>query len=125
MSSRAALAAIDIIEIEKLPQRAAKLGKQIDARFEKMCKSIKQIGDVRGQGLVYGIEMVSDRRKKTPDKELTKRIVNEAFQRGLCLIAPIGLYGNVIRIAPPLVMTEAQLAEGLDILEAAMKAAVA
>ena len=67
---------------------------------------------------------VSDRRKKTPDKELTKRIVDEAFQRGLCLIAPIGLYGNVIRIAPPLVMTEAQLNEGLDILEAAMKAAV-
>jgi len=122
MSSRAALAAIEIIEREKLPQRAAKLGKQIDARFESMCKRHKAIGDVRGQGLVYGIEMVSDRRKKTPDKELTKRVVWEAYQRGLCLIAPIGLYGNVIRIAPPLVITEAQLDEGLDIFEEALAA---
>ena len=125
MSSRAARAAIEIIERERLHERAAALGKQMGDRFAQMMKRIKAIGDVRGQGLVYGIELVVDRKKKTPAKALTKRVILEAYQRGLCLIAPIGMFGNVIRIAPPLVITEAQMHEGLDILEAAMKAAVA
>ena len=59
----------------------------------------------------------------TLDKAMTKQVILEAYQRGLCLIAPIGMYGNVIRIAPPLVISEDQMHEGLDILEAAMKAA--
>jgi 4-aminobutyrate aminotransferase len=124
MSCRAALAAIDIIESERLHERAADLGAQMGERFAKMQKRIRQIGDVRGQGLVFGIEMVADRKTKAPDKALTKRIVHEAYLRGLCLIAPIGMYGNVIRIAPPLVITAEQMHEGLDVLEAAMKAAV-
>jgi 4-aminobutyrate aminotransferase len=124
MSCRAALAAIDIIERERLHERAADLGAQMGERFARMQKRIKPIGDVRGQGLVFGIEMVEDRKSKAPAKALTKRIVREAYLRGLCLIAPIGMYGNVIRLAPPLVITETQLHEGLDILEAAMKAAV-
>ena len=123
LSSRAALAAIDIIERERLPERAAALGERMAERFAKMQRKIKQIGDVRGQGLVFGIEMVSDRRTKEPAKALTKRIIYEAYLRGLCLIAPIGMYGNVIRIAPPLVITAEQMEEGMDILEAAMKAA--
>lgn len=125
MSCRAALAAIDIIERERLHERAAELGVQMAERFAKMQKIIRQIGDVRGQGLVFGIEMVEDRKTKAPARELTKRVVYEAYLRGLCLIAPIGMYGNVIRIAPPLVITAEQMHEGLDILEAAMKAAVA
>ena len=52
-------------------------------------------------------------------------VLVEAYQRGLCLIAPIGMFGNVIRIAPPLVIEEAQMHEGLDILDEAMKAATA
>ena len=123
-SSRAALAAIEIIEKNKLHRRAARLGKQMAERFDKLQRKIKQIGDVRGQGLVFGIEMVEDRRSKAPAKDLCKRIVHEAYLRGLCLIAPIGMFGNVIRIAPPLIMTEQQMMEGMDILEAAMKAAV-
>jgi len=123
LSSRAALAAIDIIERERLPERAAALGERMAERFAKMKRKVKQIGDVRGQGLVFGIEIVSDRRTKLPAKALTKRIVHQAYLRGLCLIAPIGMYGNVIRIAPPLVITAEQMEEGMDILEEAMRAA--
>jgi 4-aminobutyrate aminotransferase len=124
LSSRAALAAIDIIERERLPERADELGRLMGERLAKMQRKIKQIGDVRGQGLVFGIELVTDRKTKEPAKAFTQRVVREAYQRGLCLIAPIGMYGNVIRIAPPLVITAEEMEEGLDILEAAMKAAV-
>ncbi|MGQ9730605.1 MAG: aspartate aminotransferase family protein [Candidatus Zipacnadales bacterium] len=125
MSSRAALAAIEIIERERLPERAAELGEQMGKRFRALQRKVKQIGDVRGQGLVYGIEMVEDRKTKAPAPALTKRIVHEAYLRGLCLIAPIGMYGNVIRIAPPLVITKEQMEEGMDLLEQAMLAAIA
>ncbi len=123
LSSRAALAAIGIIERERLAERAAVLGERMGGRFAKMQRRVRQIGDVRGQGLVFGIEIVSDRKTKAPAKELTKRIIHEAYLRGLCLIAPIGMYGNVIRIAPPLVITAEQMEEGMDIIEEAMKAA--
>jgi 4-aminobutyrate aminotransferase/(S)-3-amino-2-methylpropionate transaminase len=78
---------------------------------------------VRGMGLVWGLEMVRDRTSKEPDRDLTRAVIHEAFQRGLAVIAPIGMLGNVIRVAPPLVMTEAEANESLDIFEAALKAA--
>ncbi len=125
LSARAALAAIEIIEREGLVQNSARVGAVMMTRLQQMVEDLEQFGDVRGQGLVLGIEIVEDKKSKTPAKELTRRIVHEAYRRGLCLIAPIGMYGNVIRVAPPLVITEAQAQEGLDILEAAARAAIA
>ena len=104
---------------------AAELGEHMGRRFGALKRKVKRIGDVRGQGLVYGIEMVEDRRTKEPAKALTKRIVHEAYLRGLCLIAPIGMFGNVVRIAPPLVISRQQIDEGIDLLEQAMLAATA
>ena len=85
----------------------------------------EQLGDVRGQGLVLGLEIVKDRASKEADRELARRIVEECMQRGLVLIAPIGMYGNVLRVAPPLVISEAEVQESLGIFEEALGVACA
>jgi 4-aminobutyrate aminotransferase-like enzyme len=125
VSARAALTAIDIIERERLVENSAKLGRLIMDELDRLRADVEQIGDVRGMGLAIGVEMVADEANRAPAPELTRRVVEEAFHRGLCMIAPIGMHGNVIRIAPPLVITERQVRVGLEILEAAVRAAVA
>ncbi len=124
ISSAAALAAIDIIEEEHLVENAAKMGKLFEKRFVKMQESFPQLGDIRVLGLMGGLEFVKDPESREPAPELTRQIVWECFQRGLICIAPIGLYSNVIRVAPPLVITEEQANESLDIFEEAMHAAL-
>jgi len=118
----AALASIEIIEREKLAERAARLGEMMMARFEAMKECFEPLGDVRGMGLAIGLEMVTDKHTRTPDPGATKRLVKECWQRGLLLIAPIGFYGNVIRIAPPLTIEEELLWKGVDIIEDALSA---
>ncbi len=88
--------------------------------FNEMKDKVEQLGDVRGQGLVLGLEMVTDKKSKTPEPELARRVVYEAYQRGLTMIAPIGMFGNVIRVAPPLVITREEVEESLDIFEASL-----
>lgn len=123
LSCAAGLAALDIIEREELVERAARIGGMLGRRFEEMQAEVAQLGDVRGMGMVWGLEMVADKASKEPAPRLTRAVVEEAYQRGLALIAPIGMYGNVIRVAPPLVMDEAEAEESLDIFEASLKAA--
>jgi len=67
---------------------------------------------------------VKDPETKEPDPDLARRVVYECFQRGLICIAPIGMYHNVVRVAPPLVITEEQAHETLDLFETALHAAV-
>lgn len=123
LSCAAALAAIDIIEREGLVANAARIGELFGRRFEEMKSRYEQLGDVRGMGLVWGLEIVTDKRSKEPAPKLARAIVEEAYQRGLAMIAPIGMYGNVLRVAPPLVITNAQAYESLDIFETALAAA--
>lgn len=120
LCSRGSLTAIQIIEEEKLADRSAALGKLMLDRLNEMKSKYEAIGDVRGMGLAIGVEIVKDKKSKLPDAELTRRITQEAFKRGLILIAPIGFYGNVIRIAPPLVIPEELVNKGLDILDEVM-----
>jgi 4-aminobutyrate aminotransferase len=117
LCSRAALTAIEIIEEERLGDKADKLGRLMLDRLNEMKAKYEVVGDVRGMGLAVGIELVKDKKSKAPDAELTRRITQEAFKKGLILIAPIGFYGNVIRIAPPLVIPEELMIKGLDIVE--------
>ncbi len=124
MSSRAALTAINIIQEENLVDNAAKMGTIFQERFEAIQKKHEQLGDIRGMGLVFGLEMVKDAKTKEPDANLTRRIIEEAYQRGLCVIAPIGLFKNVVRVAPPLIITEEQVHESMDIFDAAFEAAL-
>lgn len=125
LSCQAALAAIDIIQKEKLVENSARLGEVMMQAFREMQDRYEQLGDVRGQGLVLGLELVKDKASKEPDRELSRRVVEECWKRGLVLIAPIGMYGNVLRVAPPLVITEAEVQESLGIFEAALEAACA
>jgi len=121
LCSRAALAAIEIIEEERLCDKAAELGKLMLDRLNEMKARYEMIGDVRGMGLAVGVEIVKDKKSKTPDAEMTRRITQEAFKKGLILIAPIGFYGNVIRIAPPLVIPKDLMMKALDIIEEAIR----
>ncbi len=117
LCSRMALKNIEIIEEENLVENAAKLGDYMMTRFKKMEKEIECLGEARGMGLAIGLEIVKSKRTKEPDPERAKEIVQRCYERGLLLIAPIGLYGNVLRISPPLVITEEEAKLGLDILE--------
>lgn len=117
LSSRIALENIRIIEDEGLVENSARLGEVSKQRFDAMAQKYKCLGQARGMGLVWGLEIVSH--GKEPDAQTAKAIVKEAWKHGLLMIAPVGHYGNVLRLAPPLVINEQELNEGYHILEAA------
>jgi 4-aminobutyrate aminotransferase-like enzyme len=121
----AALESIAIIERERLCERVARLGPSLGERLRALQERHPCIGEVRGLGFVWGLEVVTDPRSRNPDAPRAQRIVNEACRRGLLLIAPIGFHGNVIRLAPPLTMEEDHLWMACQILEAAVEASAA
>ena len=117
----ATLAVLDVIEEEKLLDRAVAVGNVMKQRLKKIMASASHVGDVRGKGLVMGIEIVEDKEGKAPAPELCKKIVLECASRGL-LVGIVGIYGNVIRVAPPLVITDGEVEESLDIMEEVLTA---
>jgi len=120
VSCAAALAALDFIEREDLPGRAARIGARALERFQAMRTRYELIGDARGLGAMVAIELVRDRPSRAPAKEATNRVARLAFERGLILITA-GTHGNIIRTLMPLVITDAELEEGMDILESAVR----
>ena len=124
MGARVALENIDVILEERLSENAAAMGEAMLGRLQALERRFECIGDVRGLGLVFGIEIVKSKAGREPDAELTKRIVDEASRLGLLLIAPIGFYGNVLRLAPPLVITEREAVLGVDLLADAIAQAI-
>jgi 4-aminobutyrate aminotransferase/(S)-3-amino-2-methylpropionate transaminase len=116
----AGLKVIEIMERDNFTEKAQKIGKIIRARFNLMAEKYSIIGDVRGRGAMRAFELVKDRKNKVPAKEETKTVIKEAYKNGLILLSA-GLYGNVIRILVPLVVTEEQLNAGLDIIENAVE----
>jgi 4-aminobutyrate aminotransferase / (S)-3-amino-2-methylpropionate transaminase / 5-aminovalerate transaminase len=112
----AALEVIRTIEEEGLVERAQKIGKVFQERFEPLLAKYEVIGEVRSLGAMCALEFVKDSISKEPNKELVQEIIQKAHQSGL-LIMSAGLYGNIIRLLTPLVTTDEQLAEGLDVLE--------
>lgn len=125
MCSRVALENIDVIIEEQLSDNAAAVGDAMLRRFQALQTQFECIGDVRGLGLVFGLEMVKSKDTREPDAEVTRHIIEAAYRRGLLLIAPIGFYSNVVRIAPPLVITEQEALAGVDILAEAIAEATA
>ncbi len=123
LGCEAALAVLDIIEEEGLNERSDVLGEIVRARFEKLSESYDVIGDIRGLGSMCAVELVKDRVKKEPNKELTQKVVQEANKRGLLLLSA-GVYGNVLRFLMPIVITDEQLEEGLQIVEESLAASV-
>jgi 4-aminobutyrate aminotransferase/(S)-3-amino-2-methylpropionate transaminase len=115
----AALAVFDLYEKGDLLRRAAALGAKLEARFAAMQERHPAIGDARGLGAMRALELVRDRATKEPDKERTAAAVKRAYERGLLLISA-GTHGNVLRILVPLVVSDDELDEGLEVLEDAL-----
>jgi len=116
LSSAGALAVFDIIEKEGLVGKAAKNGAYLKAKLLALKDKYKRIGDVRGLGLVYGIELVLDRATKAPAPDLARDVVLRCVDRGL-MVGKLGLHGNVIRVAPPLVITPGLIDRSVGILD--------
>jgi len=113
----AALAVFDVIESEKLTDKARRIGEIMLPRLRELQKEHDCIGDVRGRGAMIAIELVKPGSKE-PDPELAARLAGKCHAQGL-LVLTAGTYGNVLRFLPPLVIPEHLLNEGLDILAAA------
>ncbi|HEY2798143.1 MAG TPA: 4-aminobutyrate--2-oxoglutarate transaminase [Thermoanaerobaculia bacterium] len=120
VSCAAALAAVDYIERNRLWERAEAIGRVVEQRFQCFLERFPFVGDARGLGAMRALELVRDKKSKEPDKERTDRVLRGACERGLLLVTA-GTYGNVIRTLMPLVITDGELTEGLDVLEKALE----
>lgn len=109
----AALATMEIIEREAMAN-AATVGAAALARLHTWVRQHEIVGDVRGRGLMIGVEIVEDKQSRKPGSLMRERIVDLAFERGLMLL---GCGENTIRICPPLVVTQDETDVALDILE--------
>jgi 4-aminobutyrate aminotransferase/(S)-3-amino-2-methylpropionate transaminase len=115
----AALAVLEIMEEEHLTSRAAALGERMLTRFRRWQARSPLVGDVRGLGAMVAVELVRDRVTKEPAPRETVEIIRRAMARGV-LVLRAGIYNNVIRILVPLVITESQLDQALEVLEDAL-----
>src|SRR6185369_12203397 len=104
VSCAAALANIAVLEDEKLCENAAARGEEITGRLRKLQEQSKLIGDVRGLGLMIGVELVRDRKTKEPADKEAKAIRAALREKGV-LVGVGGAYGNVVRFQPPLSIT--------------------
>lgn len=120
----AANAVFDVIESEKLIERAKGLAEILLPRMKAWQERFDAIGDVRGVGSMLAIELVQSRETKEPAPDLATRVIEESLQRGLLLLKA-GLYGNCVRVLTPLVITDDELNEALDVWEEALAAALA
>lgn len=111
----AALATIKLMKAENMNAKATHIGDTIMTRIKEFMKQCPSIGDIRGVGAMIGIEFVKDSNPNQPDSELCHKIVRACADRGLILLSA-GTHKNVIRILSPLVITDNQLNQGLDIL---------
>jgi 4-aminobutyrate aminotransferase len=114
VTARAALTTIEIIEDEGLVANAAKVGAAALIRLHDMKSRHEIIGDVRGVGLLLGIELVSDRATKTPANAEADKVMYRALENGLSFKTT---FGNVLTLTPPMIVTEEQMDRALDIVD--------
>jgi 4-aminobutyrate aminotransferase/(S)-3-amino-2-methylpropionate transaminase len=112
----AALKVIEIIERDHLAERAAAIGRKIK---ERLAHSAGFVAEVRGLGAMIGMEIVKDKKTLEPDPEMARKIVQKCYERGVIILTS-GAEGNVIRLLPPLVITDVQLDEALDVMESVL-----
>lgn len=110
---------LDIMKEEKLVENSAKIGAYMKEKLQAIAAKNKYLGDVRGMGLVMGLEFVKDKVSKEPAKELIRPFIDACAANGL-LVGSVGVYGNVIRVAPPLVITREIADESLACMEKAL-----
>lgn len=117
----AAIANIDVLLEEHLIDRSRDLGNWLLESLQPLAERFPSIGDIRGRGLMVGLELVEDKQTKKPAAGLATRVRKEARERGV-LLGVGGFYGNVVRVQPPLVIDEAQLELAVEVLDAALLA---
>ncbi len=122
VSMAAALATIEVIEEERLLVNVETVGAHLRGRLGELAEKHRAIGDVRGMGLMQAIELVRDRRTKEPDAAVTARFL-EATRRAGLLIGKGGLYGNSVRIAPPMTATKNDVDEAAKLMDCALSEA--
>jgi 4-aminobutyrate aminotransferase-like enzyme len=119
ISMTAVDATLDVMERENTPKRSAERGRQLRTALDGFKNEFPFIGDVRGMGLMQALELVEDRKTKEPSPQKTLALMEAAKRRGL-LIGKGGLYGNVIRIAPSMLITKQEIDDGCRRLEQAL-----
>ena len=113
----AALATIEVVEKERLCERAVKIGNYMKKRLNEIAQTHTLIGDVRGQGLILGLELVKNTKTKEPAARETAKVCYRAWENGL-ILGYVGQNSNVVEITPPLILSEEDAEQGLQILEA-------
>ncbi|HEV3193313.1 MAG TPA: aminotransferase class III-fold pyridoxal phosphate-dependent enzyme, partial [Polyangiaceae bacterium] len=116
-------ATIDVIESEKLVDNAAAMGNVLRQGLDALKAKYTVIGNVRGRGLMQGIELVADEKvgDRTPNPGATLRVLEETRKRAL-LMGRGGLHGNVLRVAPPLIVSRTEVETALKILDESLAA---
>ncbi|MER5647496.1 aspartate aminotransferase family protein [Streptosporangium sp. NPDC002524] len=123
LAAAVALTVLDVIDRENLTERAARLGEQLTGRLLALRDTYEVVGDVRGRGLLQGVELVKDKRSKVPADALGHAITSACLERGLHMnIVQLPGMGGIFRVAPPLTIGEDELHAGLDILETSLEA---
>ena len=117
-------AVLDVIQREDLVNRSATMGTTFIEGLRRLAAKHPCIGDVRGLGLMIGVEIVNDRASREPAPQLTKRVQQAMRERGV-LVSITGVHGCVLRITPPLVISESQVGMALETLDSALGAAMA
>jgi 4-aminobutyrate aminotransferase len=121
VSIAASLATIELLESE-LIENAAELGESMMGRMKEWPRKFRTVGDVRGRGLMIGVEFVKDRTTRERYPELRNKVLHAAFERGVLVL---GAGPNSLRLCPPLVLTGSQADFALDVLEECIRAAEA
>ncbi len=115
------LAVLEVLARDRLAERAARLGRRLEAGLRDLMQRYEIIGDVRGRGLMWGVEIVGDRNTRAADAGLGARIVQRALELGLSMnITAYASMAAIWRIAPPLTIAESELDEGLAIIDQAI-----
>jgi 4-aminobutyrate aminotransferase len=113
------LATLEALHQDDLVTRAGEVGAYLGAKLRALAGSHPLIGDVRGVGLIHGVELVSDRAAKTPAKRETAKVAYRAYQLGL-LVYYVGVFSNVLELTPPLILTRADVDEAVALLDQAL-----
>ena len=123
LAAAVALTVLTVVERDCLVERADVLGQKLYARLAGMRERYEQVGDVRGRGLLQGIELVTDKQTKAPAESLGAEVTAACLARGLHMnIVQLPGMGGIFRIAPPLTVTDGELDAGLAILDEALAA---
>ena len=121
----AGAASLDVVTEERLPDRAARIEQRIKSAFEAMANDVEIIGDIRGRGVLLGIELVAERETRAPANDAARRVLDFCQDAGLLLqLRGTGTNRNVLRLVPPMTSSDEDIDRGIGILDDALRAAL-